>query len=345
MMVKKGTVPNWDLIYDGGGTHINTFTFRVTCDGLVATGTGRCKKDAKHIAAQNMLKLIAAERSLPQLPPTPADSPVRTPHPPPLPASSSSTNEPFINAIGDLKDLCADNELQDPEYNLISDVGPPHARVFTYQCVVSTFKEEGKATTKKQAKHEASRKMLDRLLEVVKDMKSINTSTEEKNESNDRYTNLRKERYEPKAMRETIMCQYEELVQKRPSRKGTLGIKLDEYHKKLKQSYTDDTLPTRSEVLAGLENLDKFLDDTKNDTSDGIVQCRKDKFNEFLNLLNVDADYVTVDHSAKDYASKILFLKMNTRPQIVEIAIGEDPDEIELRAMSKVVKIMQEFMH
>lgn len=104
IMVKKGTVPKYELIHDGGGTHINTFTYEVTCDGLRATGTGRCKKDAKHEAANAMLTTIAVHRNYPQLPASPATSPVRTPLPDPLPVSPRiSANVPFINAIGALQ--------------------------------------------------------------------------------------------------------------------------------------------------------------------------------------------------------------------------------------------------
>lgn len=104
MMVKKQTVPNYELIHNGGGTHINVFTYQVSCDGLTATGTGRSKKDAKHEAAQAMLKAIAAHRGYPQLPASPAQSPLRTPLPPTVPeVQRIPPNVPFVNAIGALQ--------------------------------------------------------------------------------------------------------------------------------------------------------------------------------------------------------------------------------------------------
>lgn len=104
MMVKNGTTPNYELIHDGGGTHVNTFTYRVTCDTLVATGTGRCKKDAKHEAAKSMLEAIAVHRNYPQLPASPAQSPVRTPiSTVPTAAERPSPNTPFQNSIGSLQ--------------------------------------------------------------------------------------------------------------------------------------------------------------------------------------------------------------------------------------------------
>jgi len=104
MMVKQGMIPDYELIHDGGGRHVNTFTYRVTCDGLSATGTGRCKKDAKHEAAKAMLTEIAAHRNYPQLPAasTPTMSPSKSPfHSAPLPSKIAKV--PFFNAVGELQ--------------------------------------------------------------------------------------------------------------------------------------------------------------------------------------------------------------------------------------------------
>lgn len=104
MMVKNLSIPAYELIHDGGGSHINTFTYRVTCDGLTATGTGRSKKDAKHEAAKAMLETIAEHRGYLQLPASPAQSPVRTPLPPVVPeVQRIPPDVPFVNAVGALQ--------------------------------------------------------------------------------------------------------------------------------------------------------------------------------------------------------------------------------------------------
>lgn len=104
MAVKKSTIPTYNLTYDGGGTHDNTFIYKVDFDGLSAEGKGRCKKDAKHAAATNLLKAIADRNGLLQLPATPADSPVRTPLPKPMPTPHVlPPEESFVNAIGVLQ--------------------------------------------------------------------------------------------------------------------------------------------------------------------------------------------------------------------------------------------------
>lgn len=106
MMVKKGTNLNYDLIHNGGGSHQNIFTYQVSCIGLTATGTGRCKKDAKHEAAKAMLEAIAKHTCLPQLPASPCESPIRTPVPMTVPVPPKSpANVPFRNTIGELQVL------------------------------------------------------------------------------------------------------------------------------------------------------------------------------------------------------------------------------------------------
>lgn len=105
MMVKQGMIPDYELIHDGGGRHVNTFTYQVSCDGLCATGSGRCKKDAKHEAAKAMLAEIAAHRNYRQLPAasTPAESPSRSPFRSSPPSAKIPANVPFVNAIGELQ--------------------------------------------------------------------------------------------------------------------------------------------------------------------------------------------------------------------------------------------------
>lgn len=216
MMVKKQIVPDYELVHDGGGTHINTFTYKVTCDGLSANGTGRSKKDAKHEAAKAMLEAIAVDKGYPQLTATPTQSPVRTPLPPTIPESEKlPPNVPFVNAIGVLQDVCVENKLNEPEYVLISDIGPPHAKIFTIQCIVATFKEVGVAKTKKQAKQDAAKKMLHKITDLVADIKDKDLCSLEINEK------------KRKIEQANILKSYISLS---TAKKVNLGFKLSDYH-------------------------------------------------------------------------------------------------------------------
>jgi dsRNA-specific ribonuclease len=47
------------------------------------------------------------------------------------------------NAVGALQELCMMHDIQVPEYKVIGDEGPPHAKKFTIMCQVSKLEESG----------------------------------------------------------------------------------------------------------------------------------------------------------------------------------------------------------
>ncbi|XP_015432542.1 PREDICTED: RISC-loading complex subunit tarbp2-like [Dufourea novaeangliae] len=216
-----------ELIHDGGGTHMNTFTYRVSCYGISAIGIGRSKKDAKHEAAKAMLEAIAAHRGYLQLPASPSQSPQRTPLPPVIPETQRLPPDvPFVNAVGALKTIVIENNLQEPEYIQISDVGPPHAKIFTLQCKVANFKEFGIAKTKKQAKQEAAKKMLHKITDLVaesQDRQDPFNLEFEKNEEESTSNNMAK-------------ALYPSLSNLPLQTKVNLGYRLLDYHSKVKDS-------------------------------------------------------------------------------------------------------------
>lgn len=63
---------------------------------------------------------------------------------------------------GPLKDICLEYKIPDPIFTLISDVGPPHSREFTYECTVASIKTVATGNTKKMAKQLAAKQMLER---------------------------------------------------------------------------------------------------------------------------------------------------------------------------------------
>ncbi|KAK2587046.1 hypothetical protein KPH14_011000 [Odynerus spinipes] len=318
MMVKKHMVPDYVLIHDGGGTHMNTFTYRVTCEGLSATGTGRSKKDAKHEAAKAMLETIAAHRGYPQLPASPAQSPVRTPLPAAAPASPRiGANVPFVNAIGALQALCIDNTLEEPQYIPISDEGPPHARIFTYQCVLSTFKEEGIATTKKQAKHEAARKMLNRIKDLVDDPNLLqrNTKNSQSKISDIIASNIAKERYPE--------------LSKLPTKKVKLGLKISDYHIKLKNSFTPD------ECKELLEHLNSIIVNSDKKDVDEIVNFTQNKFQDILATSDVEITVETLQTSKEGIF--MVAMRLSASPILVQCGTGKTENEAKFNAILNLI--------
>lgn len=317
MMVKNLSIPAYELIHDGGGSHANTFTYRVTCNGLTAVGMGRSKKDAKHEAAKAMLKTIAKHRGHLQLPASPAQSPVRTPLPPVVPeVRRIPPNVPFVNAVGVLQDLCVANNLTQPKYELISEVGPPHAKVFTIQCEVSTFKEIGVARTKKQAKQDAAKQMLDKLTNLVPQLKiSCDSDTiQQENISG-----------------EIAKTRYPTLSKLPISKKINVGVKIAEYHIQLKNQFDNEQ---RQDLI---EKLSTITSSSENSVDETYVATSVEKIQELLKSIDLDMIVTTVP-SMKD--KTLVGMQINTSPNIVEIGLGNTRTEANLDAISKSVNTL-----
>ncbi|CAL1684123.1 unnamed protein product [Lasius platythorax] len=324
MMVKQGMIPDYELIHDGGGRHVNTFTYRVICDGLSATGTGRCKKEAKHEAAKAMLTEIINHRNYPQLPAasTPAVSPSRSPfHSIPLPPKIPA-NVPFFNAIGELQDLCAENNLREPEYVLTKDYGPPHARIFTIQCTVSSFVEEGVASTKKQAKHDAARRMVKRIKGLVNQLKSIEDDEEclSSSLSSDQTEIMNKNAKE---------C-YHSLT--KSMKKINLGIRLADYHIKWRDSLESDK---REKILEELHciHFNESFDDT--DQFNELIQEKSFRLETILSEINVAVNTKEII-ADNNYFMKTI--ELNTCPLLTQIGMGKTEQEAYWNALSQMIE-------
>lgn len=62
LLSRRGITPKYELVQIEGAIHEPIFRYRVFLSNeLVATGTGRSKKDAKHAAAKNLLDLLVGK--------------------------------------------------------------------------------------------------------------------------------------------------------------------------------------------------------------------------------------------------------------------------------------------
>lgn len=66
--------------------------------------------------------------------------------------------------LATLSDLCFENKILNPIYNEVSDVGPPHNRQFTYECIVASIMTQATGATKKKARHMAAKNMLEKFV-------------------------------------------------------------------------------------------------------------------------------------------------------------------------------------
>ncbi|XP_032690211.1 interferon-inducible double-stranded RNA-dependent protein kinase activator A homolog B-like isoform X2 [Odontomachus brunneus] len=271
-----------------------------------------------------MLARIAAHRNYPQLPASPAKSPVRTPLPDPLPVSPRiPANTPFVNTIGALQDLCAENNLQEPEYIPVSDVGPPHARVFTIRCVVSNFTEDGVGTTKKQAKHVAAKKMVDKINNLIMDkLKNFSIDNFQGSESDE----------DIKLSNEIVKSKYCKLRKFTAPRKINLGVKLAEYHTIMRDNIDTDL---RCKILEELRNL--IPNNLK--LTDEVIIEKFSKLEDLLSEVNIAIIMQDVQFSESDSCSKVL--QLDTCPPITQIGIGKTELEAAFKALSYMISTLK----
>lgn len=138
------------------GTHKNEFFYEVQAFQRIARGTGSSKQIAKHDAAKRMLQQLQDANIY-----HPAENPVHGF----VPGSAKLNNQPIktsVNCIGTLCELCEENDIPQPQFEEILDVGPPHCRQFTYDCIVNSIRTRATASTKKQARQLAAKDMLEK---------------------------------------------------------------------------------------------------------------------------------------------------------------------------------------
>lgn len=345
MMIKELTVPTYELIHNGGGSHMNSFIYQVTCNNLTATGVGRSKKDAKHEAAKAMLETIATHRGYLQLPPSTEQTSVRTPLPPTVPEIERIPPDvPFVNAVGALQvnyvyltctdvcihmyllicilfqTLCVENKLKYPVYDTISDVGPPHDKTFTIQCEVANFKDIGIAKTKKQAKQEAAKKMLHRLNDLVPDLEESPVESLTNDETLDNIKNAK-----------SFFISHSKLL---ANKKINLGVKVSDYHNLLK-SQVDPEICNKV--------VNKLISLTSEHDTDLSFQSVEDLKKEFQDILQI-IDLKYFESCVPSTQNIIRTGYIDTSPEIVEIVSGKTDIEARSKLLIKVIQTLILFL-
>ncbi|XP_060529236.1 RISC-loading complex subunit tarbp2-like [Cylas formicarius] len=157
LLSRRGSTPKYELVQIEGAIHEPVFRYRVfLSNDLVATGTGRSKKDAKHAAAKNLLDLIVGKQT-----PEQANQTNGTPGSNDITAQVVSPFDDKVmgNPIGWLQEMCMSRRWPPPLYEMEHEEGLPHERQFTIACQVLKFREVGTGKSKKLAKRVAAHRM------------------------------------------------------------------------------------------------------------------------------------------------------------------------------------------
>ncbi|XP_065332889.1 RISC-loading complex subunit tarbp2-like isoform X3 [Cloeon dipterum] len=181
LLSRRGTTPKYELVQIEGAIHEPTFRYRVTVGEIIAVGTGRSKKEAKHAAAKAILdKLVGiSDNPLPGGGPVPSNNNI--------PDVTSQMVSPFDdtipgNPIGTLQEMCMSRRWPPPVYDLKSEKGLPHERLFTIACSVFKNIETGTGKSKKLAKRQAAHKMWLKLKDLPVEQPNANLGLEDDDE-------------------------------------------------------------------------------------------------------------------------------------------------------------------
>ncbi|KAF6209125.1 hypothetical protein GE061_014868 [Apolygus lucorum] len=168
LLSRRGSTPKYELVQVEGAIHEPTFRYRVTVGEVLAMGTGRSKKEAKHAAAKAILDKLTGNVEDNRLSNsnTNLNEMVRSI------SSQGQSGNMVPNPIGVLQELCMSRRWPPPAYETEFEEGLPHERLFTISCIVFRHKETGTGKSKKIAKRLAAHNMWQSLTNLPVDNNS-----------------------------------------------------------------------------------------------------------------------------------------------------------------------------
>lgn len=210
--------PKYQLVQIEGAIHEPIFRYRVNVEGLIAMGTGRSKKEAKHAAAKGLLDLLIANQYMDRL----FKEGVVIANEEPIPEEIKSDDK-IGNPIGWVQEMCMSRRWPPPLYELENEEGLPHERQFTIACEIFKHREIGAGKSKKLAKRKAALKMWQYLQELPMEGNNLPQGIDEDDEISQKVTN--------------VASRYADLKDSKISTLSTShSHKVSNFHKNLKQS-------------------------------------------------------------------------------------------------------------
>lgn len=142
---KKVPAPTYDWIDSEDGSYI----CRAQVMNTDADGQGRSKRDAKHLAASNLIKILRTE-----YPDIDAIRPVDV------------VENPTVDMIAKLRDYCVQQQHPLPIFEIVQQGGSPDAPEFIAMCSVASIRRYGTSEKKKDAKQKAAQAVFRLIVDV-----------------------------------------------------------------------------------------------------------------------------------------------------------------------------------
>ncbi|KAH8376580.1 hypothetical protein KR093_000139 [Drosophila rubida] len=143
--------PVYDYIDGDDGGYI----CKVVLMDIEAYGNGRSKRDAKHLAASNIMRKLRKVPGFDSLGSTVADK---------RNDMNDSLMQEFTNLnrdmLKELRDYCVRHDMPLPSIEIVQQSGQPNAPEFSACCSVASIKRYGKSDSKKDARQRAAIEML-----------------------------------------------------------------------------------------------------------------------------------------------------------------------------------------
>lgn len=162
---KNRLIAQYNILRNGISQSNITFMYGLTLGTYETVGEGMSKKEAKHDAALNALKVMIKDN--PQLVETDFKQWDFDNH-----VVSPFDNNIKVNAVGQLNDICTINRLGLPDFKFVREEGQAHAKLFTISCQVAKMIVTATHKTKKQAKHLAAVQMVNKLKTIEQSLVS-----------------------------------------------------------------------------------------------------------------------------------------------------------------------------
>nr|XP_033338821.1 RISC-loading complex subunit tarbp2-like isoform X1 [Megalopta genalis] len=304
------------------------FTIQCSWNEYKVKGVGTTKKEAKQSAAQEMINLLCSKGII-SIPCATTENEKRDETPNSecnLQSSMNSSNSSassqgaFVNYVGSLMEFCVANKLPEPCFNNVSSIGLPHNFTFTMNCSVGSLCKEGSGNTKKVAKQNAAK-------EVLQNLKVRNANIVDE-----------------------LCVQYKNLKLIEPTSNTDEMTRMTDIYMKIRNVTATSTkhLLVKDYHLALMDKCKNILETQKRDLELGHVvqRCYTEDISVIKSIIKniFDIPVKTVQIRSKNHKQCIVGVQLRIVPPILQIGVSATFEQAEQAALHKLVEYIIIFM-